>query len=90
VTAVCFVLSYLSAYVGIFVLRVREPNAPRPFRAWGFPFTTGLALLGSLAFLVVGIIEDPRSGKFAAIPLAIAAPFCWWASRRKTRLGVDR
>ena len=88
VSAVVFLLSYLSAYVGVFVLRVREPNAHRPFRAWGFPFTTGLALLGTVTFLVAGIAEDPRSGKFAAILIALAIPFCWWASRRARALAL--
>ena len=80
--AVIFVLNYLSAYVGVFVLRVREPDTARPFRAWGFPVTTGLALLGSITFIVVAVLEDWRSGVFALALIAIAAPTYWWASRR--------
>jgi basic amino acid/polyamine antiporter, APA family len=25
--------------IGLFILRFREPNLPRPFKAWGYPFT---------------------------------------------------
>jgi APA family basic amino acid/polyamine antiporter len=82
VTAVVFVLNYLSAYVSIFILRIREPQALRPYRALGFPWTSGLALVGSVVFLVAGIVDDPRSGIFSAILIAIAAPSYWWASRR--------
>ena len=29
------------AVVSLFVLRQREPDAPRPFRAWGYPVAPG-------------------------------------------------
>ena len=28
---------YLSAVLAVFVLRVRRPDAVRPYRAWGYP-----------------------------------------------------
>jgi APA family basic amino acid/polyamine antiporter len=33
----------------------------RPYRAWGYPFTTGLALLGSVAFLIGAVASDLSS-----------------------------
>ncbi len=82
VTAVVFLLNYLSAYVAIFVLRLTEADAPRPFRAWGYPVTPAIALLGTLVFLVGGVIDDPASGFFAASLVALSAPCYWWASRK--------
>jgi APA family basic amino acid/polyamine antiporter len=32
-------LSSAAAVLGVFVLRWRQPNLPRPYRAWGYPFT---------------------------------------------------
>jgi len=58
VLAFFFVASYVLSFASVFVLRMREPDASRPFRAWGFPFTTGIALLGSLAFLAASVIGD--------------------------------
>ncbi len=81
VTAVVFLLNYLSAYVAIFVLRFTEADAPRPFRAWGYPVTPAIALLGTLMFLVGGVIDDPKSGVVAAILVALSAPCYLWASR---------
>ncbi|HVF45033.1 MAG TPA: APC family permease, partial [Pyrinomonadaceae bacterium] len=46
-----FVFDYTLVFLSVFVLRFREPGASRPYRAWGYPATTGLALLGSVAFL---------------------------------------
>jgi APA family basic amino acid/polyamine antiporter len=58
VMAFFFVASYTLSFSSVFLLRWREPNAVRPFRAWGYPWTTGLALLGSIAFLVASVISD--------------------------------
>ena len=41
-----FVANYAMAYLSLIVLRIREPDLPRPYRAWGYPWTTGLVLLG--------------------------------------------
>jgi APA family basic amino acid/polyamine antiporter len=53
-----FVANYTLSFVSVFVLRRREPNKERPYRAWGYPWTTALALLGSVAFLVGAIVSD--------------------------------
>jgi APA family basic amino acid/polyamine antiporter len=58
VMAFFFVASYTLSFSSVFVLRRREPNTPRPFRAWGYPWTTGIALIGSIAFLVTSVISD--------------------------------
>lgn len=83
VAAVLFVLNYVAGYAAVIVLRVRERGLERPFRAWGFPWTTGLVLLGSVLFLVAAVADDPRSGAFAATLIAIAAPVSWWISRAR-------
>ncbi|MBX7164778.1 MAG: amino acid permease [Pirellulales bacterium] len=33
---------YLSAVVAVFVMRLRRPDAPRPYRTWGYPVTPAL------------------------------------------------
>ena len=38
--------------VGLFVLRKRRPDAERPYKVWGYPFTPIAFLLGSGLFLV--------------------------------------
>jgi APA family basic amino acid/polyamine antiporter len=74
VTAFYFVADYAMAYTAVFVLRWREPDAPRPFRAWGYPWTTGLALLGSIGFLVAAVKEDTRNSEYALASLALCYP----------------
>src|SRR5215208_5536566 len=39
VLAFFFVANYILSFISLFVLRRREPEKPRPYRAWGYPFT---------------------------------------------------
>lgn len=57
-----FVANYTLSYASLFLLRVREPAMPRPYRAWGYPWTTGIALLASVVFLVASVVTDLQAG----------------------------
>jgi APA family basic amino acid/polyamine antiporter len=77
VIAVCaflFVASYALSFASLFVLRRREPDAPRPYRAWAHPWSTGLVLAGSVAFLAGTVAADPRTGLVALALVALSYP----------------
>lgn len=69
-----FVANYALSFVALFVLRRREPGAPRPYRAWGHPFTTALALFASLAFLGGAIAGDTKSSLWSIGLLVLSVP----------------
>ena len=79
--AILFMLLYISAYCAVFVLRWREPSLPRPFRAPGFPVTTSIVLLGSIAFLAAAVIEDRRSALIALGFIALCSVVYVWRER---------
>jgi APA family basic amino acid/polyamine antiporter len=81
--AVLFLLNYVSAYAALFVLRRREPAADRPYRAFGFPVTTGIALAGCVMLLMAAVSEDVRSGAVAALLLAACIPVYLWLVRTR-------
>ena len=74
VLAFFFVANYAVSFAALFILRRREPDAPRPFRAWGYPWTTALALVGSLAFLGGAIATDTWNSVYALAVLAASYP----------------
>ena len=37
--AFLYVAIYLTGFVAVFVLRKRESDLPRPYKAWGYPWT---------------------------------------------------
>jgi APA family basic amino acid/polyamine antiporter len=88
IAAVLFLLVYISTYIGLIVLRRKEPAAPRPYRAFGYPFTTVIVLMGCVLLWIAAIMEDQRSALFAGVLLIASAPvYAWIARRRRRRLG---
>jgi amino acid transporter len=59
--SIFFVANYTLSYTSLFVLRRREPDMPRPYRAWGYPWTTAVALAASAIFLVAALGAEWRS-----------------------------
>ena len=77
VLALCaffFVANYALSFLSVFALRRKEPDTPRPWRVPGYPFTTGLALLGSLAFLVGSVVSDWGNSWKSLLLLALSYP----------------
>ncbi len=77
VLALCaffFVASYTLSFLTVFALRRNEPLAPRPYRVPGFPFTTGLVLVASVAFLVGSVVTDWGNSWKSLMLLALSYP----------------
>ncbi len=74
VVAFFFVANYALSFTSVFVLRWREPIKERPYRVWGYPWTTGMALIGSILFLAGAIASDTRNSIYALLLLAISYP----------------
>jgi basic amino acid/polyamine antiporter, APA family len=83
ISAVLYVAMYCMAYSAVFALRRKEPDLPRPFRAWGYPWTTAIVLCGSVLFLAAAAASDPRNAFYALGLLAISIPAYFW--RRRSR-----
>lgn len=74
VAAFFFVFNYAISFAAVFALRRREPERARPYRAWGYPWTTGLSLAGSIAFLAGAVKGDTRNSIYSLALLALSYP----------------
>jgi basic amino acid/polyamine antiporter, APA family len=54
--------NYSVSCVALILLRRREPELRRPYRAWGYPWSVWVVIVGSVAFLVAMLIGDPFNG----------------------------
>ena len=81
-----FVAVYLSGFAALFVLRVREPELPRPFKMWGYPWTNLAVLLASAAFLVGSVVADLKDALFTLVLIALSYPIYFLAAGRTGRL----
>ena len=62
------------AVAAVFVLRAREPNAPRPFKALGYPFTPAIFVLFSLVMVVNAIYRQPLATGTGLLVIASGIP----------------
>lgn len=64
------VLATSADIVALFALRWRQPDRPRPYRAWGFPWLPGLYLLVNLGVGASIAIGSPREALITMVLLA--------------------
>jgi basic amino acid/polyamine antiporter, APA family len=69
-----FVANYTLTYASLFVLRKKEPHMPRPYKAWGYPYTTAIALIGSVLFLIGSIATDQKNAPLSILALVASYP----------------
>jgi APA family basic amino acid/polyamine antiporter len=51
--------------ISLLVLRRREPDASRPYRAWGYPWTTWATILIGVVLIAGFALSDQRNGVIA-------------------------
>lgn len=62
------------AYAALIKLRKSEPDMPRPYKSWGYPFTSILMVMFSVALLVGIIFSDTVSLISVLVTLIISYP----------------
>jgi APA family basic amino acid/polyamine antiporter len=75
--------------VGLFVLRAKRPEMPRPYKAWGYPVTPALFLLGA-AFFLVNIIAGDWKDACLGIGLVVLGVPAYVAFTRRSGSGSPR
>jgi APA family basic amino acid/polyamine antiporter len=69
-----YVVNVTLAQLALFVLRWRDPNRARPYRAFGYPFVPALALLLAVGFLFAACFSDPLNSGYAIGAMALSFP----------------
>ncbi len=76
----------------IFLYRVREPNAERPYRALGYPVVPALFVLAALLAVASAVLGAPEASLRGALLLAAGVPayliFSLLERRRRSTSGV--
>ncbi len=77
-----FWLFYGMVAAAVFVFRWREPDAPRPYRTWGYPVVPALFVLVTICLIFVTMINDPVRSLAGLAIIAAGLPVYWYFSRR--------
>jgi APA family basic amino acid/polyamine antiporter len=73
---------YGAGAFGVFVLRKKMPDTPRPYRAVGYPVVPAVFVLFCATLLIVSLVERPRESFLALALIACGIPFyLYWRKR---------
>jgi amino acid transporter len=79
---------YGFAVVALFRLRRTEPDLPRPYRCWGYPWVPGLFVAGALALTINIWIQRPGRSSIGLLLILAGLPFYkMWARRERSSVG---
>ncbi len=76
-------LSSSISVLGIFIHRLRYPDAPRPYKTWGYPVTPIIFLALSLWMLIFIFMEKPIESLTGLGTIALGLPLYFIASKQK-------
>jgi len=76
------VLSYTLTVIGLFVLRWKRPDVPRPYRCAGYPWLPGIYILVGAAWTLNTIITRPAEAFWGTTIVLIGVPgYLYWKRR---------
>jgi APA family basic amino acid/polyamine antiporter len=75
---------YVLTVSAVFVLRRRRPDAPRPYRAWGYPIVPALYVIAASALMVDLLILKPRFTWPGLLIALSGVPIYYWTTRQRS------
>ena len=75
------VIFYILTIAGIYILRVKQPDAERPYKAFGYPVLPIIYILMGLAFCIILLIYKPEYSRGGLIIVLTGIPVYYLAKR---------
>jgi len=73
---------YGATTLGVFILRKKMPDAPRPYKAWGYPLVPALFIIFCIALIIVTMIGKPREALIGLALIGSGLPFYFYWNQR--------
>ena len=85
----CFVLFITVILIaGVIILRLRQPDADRPYRAWGYPWSAYTCLIGCILLTLFEVVAQIYTAVYAAIFVAISWPVYRYLVRSRSNYKI--
>jgi APA family basic amino acid/polyamine antiporter len=73
---------YGATTLGVFILRKKMPDAPRPYKVWGYPIVPAIVVIFCAVLIVNTIFSRPREAAIGAALMLTGVPMYWWFTRK--------
>lgn len=75
---------YGATALGVFILRKKMPDAPRPYKVWGYPIVPAIVILISAGLFINTIVVRPREAAIGLVLMSTAIPMWYWFNRKRS------
>jgi APA family basic amino acid/polyamine antiporter len=76
-------LFYMIAASTVFVLRRKEPSAPRPYKTWGYPVVPAVFVIVAAVLLYFTFTENLRNSIWGTVLILSGIPFFVYFARKR-------
>jgi len=85
------IIFWVITVAGIFTLRKKQPDLPRPYKTWGYPVTPIIFIIVCMGILINTLFESPLESLVGLGITAIGIPvYFFWRRKYGTGLGTLR
>jgi len=81
-------LYYGATALGVFILRRKMPDAPRPYKVWGYPIVPAIVVVFSAVLFLNTIYSRPREAAIGMGLMLIGIPFYYYFTPRPPKGGA--
>ena len=79
------VIYWIITVAGVFTLRKKKPDMPRPYKTWGYPVTPVIFILACTGILINTLFESPVESLAGLGITAVGVPvYFYWRGKQKT------
>jgi len=73
---------YGATSLAVFVLRKKMPDAPRPYKVWGYPIVPAIFILFCIVLVFNTVLTRPREAIMGLTLIFSGLPVYWWLNRK--------
>jgi len=69
---------YGATALGVFILRRKMPDAPRPYKVWGYPIVPAIVIVFCAVLFINTVFARPREAAIGTVLMLSGVPFYFW------------
>ncbi len=81
---------YGATALGVFILRKKMPDTPRPYKVWGYPVVPAIVILFSAGLFINTIVTRPREAGIGLILMLTGVPMWYWFNSKNSKVNSQK